>query len=441
MEKEKVKQVENVLYSNHVIDNRKIHMTETLKYLLSRPEYRSLDVAVGYFYISGLLLVKEEITDFMDKRNGHFRILMGNETNGSTVNVLDGSNFSDYSALIKDKTKTDTSHISDAEFLSKINEWIENGQMEVKVYVGDADYFHAKSYLFASTLDAQHGTAIVGSSNFSKAGLEGNTELNVMSEDGYLALHRWYSDLWTSPNEVTDFSPDLINIVRASGAKKTIQEYKSVKETYYDFANLYGKPYSKLDPTQDWVKELYAHQRTGVVKVKEKIDSFGTAVLSDGVGLGKTRTAAGVIRLYLQSETINNILVIADTKLEEQWHSELKAVGVTPSQYTYTSRQKLLQIPTDQLVKAQYTLIIIDEAHQGFKNNNTEVYRKVAVIKQGTPGVKGLMLTATPWNNSRNDVLNIGSLFLNVDQIPQDRSYKQYYLLSLIELQTKLLIG
>lgn len=134
----------------------------------------------------------------MDKRNGHFRILMGNETNGSTVNILDGSKYQDYSGLIKEKTSQDTSKISDVEFLSKINEWINNGQMEVKVYVGDANYFHAKSYLFASTLDAQHGTAIVGSSNFSKAGLEGNTELNVLSEDGYLALHRWYSDLWTS---------------------------------------------------------------------------------------------------------------------------------------------------------------------------------------------------------------------------------------------------
>src|SRR5699024_10156762 len=177
---------------------------------------------------------------------------------------------------------------------------------------GDANYFHAKSYLFASTLNSDRGTAIVGSSNFSRAGLEGNTELNVLTQDGFFALHNWYNELWLSNKEVTDFSPDLIKIVKSSGAKRPLQEYQPVKETYYNFANMYGKPYAELDTNQDWVKGLFQNQRSGIISIKEKLDSFDTAVLSDGVGLGKTRTAAGVIRLYLASETVHRILVIAD---------------------------------------------------------------------------------------------------------------------------------
>ena len=86
---------EDQLFGRKVIDNRNVSMTDALKYLLKKEEFRILEVAVGYFYISGLLLLKEEFTNFMDNRNGHFRILMGNETNGATVNVLDSGKYDD----------------------------------------------------------------------------------------------------------------------------------------------------------------------------------------------------------------------------------------------------------------------------------------------------------------------------------------------------------
>lgn len=430
--------LEEELFSKKVIDNRNVSMTDALKYLLKQEEFKTLDVAVGYFYISGLLLLKDEIVNFIDNRNGHFRILMGNETNGATVNVLDDSKFDNYAELIHESTEKDTKTISDKAFLGKVTEWIRDGKIEIKIYTGTANYFHAKSYLFASSLNANRGTAIVGSSNFSKAGLEGNTELNVLTEDGFFALHQWYNNLWFSKDEVTDFSLDLIKIAISNGAKETLQQYKPVKETYYDFANIFAQPYAELDMNKEWVQELFPHQRSGIISVKEKLDSLNTAVLSDGVGLGKTRTAAGVIRLYLETESINRILIIADTKLKDQWHDELKAVGITKHEYEYISRQQLVNMDYDQLKENDnYTLVVIDEAHLGFKNNNTEAYKKVLYMKQCNPNVKGLLLTATPWNNAREDVINIGSLFLKVDAIPNDRKYKQYFLLSPNKLTNK----
>ena len=429
--------LEEELFSKKVIDNRNVSMTGALKYLLKQEEFKTLDVAVGYFYISGLLLLKDEIVNFIDNRNGHFRILMGNETNGATVNVLDDSKFDNYAELIHESTEKDTKTISDKAFLGKVTEWIRDGKIEIKIYTGTANYFHAKSYLFASSLNANRGTAIVGSSNFSKAGLEGNTELNVLTEDGFFALHQWYNNLWLSKDEVTDFSPDLIKIAISNGAKETLQQYKPVRETYYDFANIFAQPYAELDMKKEWVQELFPHQRSGIISIKEKLDSLNTAVLSDGVGLGKTRTAAGVIRLYLETESINRILIVADTKLEDQWHDELKAVGIKGREYEYISRQRLVNMDYDQLKDNNYTLIVIDEAHLGFKNNNTEAYKKVLYMRQCNPNVKGLLLTATPWNNAREDVINIGSLFLKVDAIPNDRKYKQYFLLSPNKLTNK----
>ena len=430
--------LEEELFSKKVIDNRNVSMTDALKYLLKQEEFKTLDIAVGYFYISGLFLLKDEIVNFIDNRNGHFRILMGNETNGATVNVLDDSKFNNYAELIHESTEKDTKTISDKAFLGKVTEWIREGKIEVKIYTGTANYFHAKSYLFASSLNANRGTAIVGSSNFSKAGLEGNTELNVLTEDGFFALHKWYNSLWLSKDEVTDFSPDLIKIAASNGAKETLQQYKPVKETYYDFANIFAQPYAELDMKQKWVQELFPHQRSGIISVKEKLDSLNTAVLSDGVGLGKTRTAAGVIRLYLETESVNRILIVADTKLKDQWHDELEAVGIKEEyEYEYISRQQLVNMDYAQLKDNNYTLMVIDEAHLGFKNNNTEAYKKVLYMRQNNPKVKGLLLTATPWNNAREDVINIGSLFLKVDAIPNDRKYKQYFLLSPNKLTNK----
>lgn len=193
-----------------------------------------------------------------------------------------------------------------------------------------------------------------------------------------------------------------------------------------------------MDTNKEWVKSLFPHQRSGIVSVKEKLDSLNTAVLSDGVGLGKTRTAAGVIRQYLETESINRILIIADNKLKDQWHDELQAVGIKTNEYEYISRQQLVNMDYSQLKDNNYTLIVIDEAHLGFKNNNTEAYKKVLYMRQNNPKVKGLLLTATPWNNAREDVINLGSLFLKVDAIPNDRRYKQYFLLSPNKLTNKI---
>lgn len=426
---------EKQLFGEHVIDNRRIKMTDALRYLLNDTEFKNLDIAVGYFYISGLLLLKEEVTDFINGRGGKLRILMGNETNGATVNILSNSKFSDYKAFMQDKAEKDASEITDKEFLYQVNQWLKESKLDVKVYTGTANYFHAKSYLFANKPDSYRGTAIVGSSNLSKAGLEGNTELNVLTQDSYSALHNWFLSLWNSQEEVSNFSPELIKISHVENYKHKPdkaekQEYKPVSDTYYDFANLFARPYTKLDTNVDWVAGLYPHQRSGVVLIKEKLDTFNTAVLSDGVGLGKTRTAAGVIRLYLGQNPNYRVLVLADNKLKRQWKEELEAVGIPWGKYDYMSRQEMLKKPLDKLMARLYDLIVVDEAHLGFKNSETKAYRHLFKLHQSQPTIKGLMLTATPWNNTRQDVINIGSLFINIDAIPNNRDYKQYFLTS-----------
>ncbi|MCW0996779.1 helicase-related protein [Streptococcus anginosus] len=429
------KELESQIFQRRVIDNRQVSMTDTVKFLISEDSTQTLRLAVGYFYISGLLLIKDEFTKFMMEHNGSVQVMMGNQTNQETVDVLSAKSSKEYLEELPSLMSDDIDGILEEEdFLKLVRQWINEGRIEVKVYTGEANYFHAKSYLFSQSFSSSQGKAVVGSSNFSKNGLEGNTELNVFGQDNYFALNDWYSELWES-DEVESFSAELIEIVKGKFPNwQTGEPYKTVQETYYDFAQIYGKPYAELDENSDWIEHLYPHQRIGVIDIWDKLNTYGTAILADGVGLGKTRTTAGIVKTSLDKNPGLRTLIIADNKLKVQWTEELAILGIDSSKFQYLSREKFALSNGKELEQmAQlFDLVIVDEAHLGFKNRGTRAYRNLQIVDQHAISlgkkIKGLMLTATPWNNSRKDVLNLGSLFLDIDSIPSNRHYQQYFL-------------
>ena len=431
-------QAKKQLYHKKVVDNREVTMEFALNDLLSQSTINRLNVAVGYFYISGLILIKEKFTEFMDVHQGKLNILMGNETNKMTVDTIDtaytiaestdvylkNSYLSAFQTDIKSLDETDQT------FLLKFLEWVEQERIEVKVYTGTANYFHAKSYLCYSKENELIGHSIVGSSNFSKNGLLGNTELNVYSADGFLALNEWFTSVWQS-DEVEPFSQELIKVIhRVYPEINNNKRYKPTSETYYDFANIFAKPYFELDDNEIW-DTLYAHQRSGILKIQDKMMQFGSAILADGVGLGKTRTTAGVIRLALQSNKELKAVIIADKKLHDQWKSDMDALFIDYSEFKFLNRETFALMKPQQLDELAdgYGLMVIDEGHLGFKNRNTTAYRHAEYVYSRANGnMKGLILTATPWNNRREDVINIGSLFLDVENIPANRAYRNYFM-------------
>lgn len=419
------------LYTKRVIDNRNVKMVDAIKELLGKADVHSLDVAVGYFYLSGLLLIKDEFIRFMTEQQGHFSILMGNETNQATQQLLAAKDANEnYFEQLPEIISQDTMTVSDTDFLRQVGQWINQRRIEVKVYTGEANYFHAKSYLFCHSAEGLDGYALVGSSNFSRNGLEGNTELNVMSRDTFPVLKEWFDTIWQS-NEVEPYDEKLIAAIEQKVPSLANEKlYQTVSETYHDYATLFGVPYADLDAYLPWVKMLYPHQRSGVVEISDKLNTFGTAVLADGVGLGKTRTTAGIIRQGLDQGTIHQVLLIADSKLATQWVEEMATVGVHQNCFQQMTRQHftLLKKPKLDLLAKQYDMIVIDEAHLGFKSRKTKAYAHLQyVFETSGEKIKGLLLTATPWNNSREDVLNLGSLFLSVDRIPSDRKYRDIF--------------
>ena len=81
---------------------------------------------------------------------------------------------------------------------------VAEGKVEVRTYLRSP--LHAKAYLCWYDNHAEPGAAVVGSSNLTLAGFEGNTELNVrVSGDAEMAaLKEWFDDLWDESEDISD---------------------------------------------------------------------------------------------------------------------------------------------------------------------------------------------------------------------------------------------
>jgi superfamily II DNA or RNA helicase len=151
------------------------------------------------------------------------------------------------------------------------------------------------------------------------------------------------------------------------------------------------------------------------------MQDFGVVVCADAVGLGKTRLAAAVARLYREQKGQAKIAIVAAKKLFPNWERELAELGFNLSDYELYNKNLMSRKGSSFSENFNRyggpDLVIIDEAHEGIRNNNNRIH-KTCVELQQSDRASGrqrhfLLLTATPWNNSRKDIYNILSPFIS----------------------------
>src|SRR3954468_17103328 len=69
--------------------------------------------------------------------------------------------------------------------------------------------------------------------------------------------------------------------------------------------------------------QLRSHQRNGVSRIMQSLGEYRGALLCDAVGLGKTFTAAAVMRQFASS------VVVAPASLIPMWSDSLERAGVS----------------------------------------------------------------------------------------------------------------
>lgn len=179
----------------------------------------------------------------------------------------------------------------------------------------------------------------------------------------------------------------------------------------------------------DAAVDLNPHQIEAALFALQNPLSKGV-LLADEVGLGKTIEAALVLGQYW-AERRRRLLVICPASLRRQWASELAEkfhlpVQVLDSRTWKEARKGGVYNPFDQdiisIVSINFAvglekvigaipwdLAVIDEAHK-LRNAHRESHRTGQAIKRALAGVRKLLLTATPLQNSLLELYGLSTI-------------------------------
>jgi len=371
---------------------------------------RFFDCLVGYFFISGFYKLHPALT-----KTEHIRILIGIKTDRAAYELIQAAKRQQEIALeshaqVREQLpgeilsefqrSGDTSEIEEG--VRKFVGWIKAGKLEIRAY--PSERVHAKLYIMTfHEGDRDKGRVITGSSNFTEAGLHANLEFNVELKnrsDYDFALQK-FNELWARSVDVTKDYVTTIE-VKSPYAQFTPHELY-LKFLYEYFRGELNLP-SELDdiylPTG--FKKL-RYQEEAVLNARKVLDEYGGAFLSDVVGLGKTYMSA------LLAQQLNEpCLVIAPPHLLDEhnpgsWRNVFRDFGVRG--YFCESLGKLGSLLDRDLQK--FTTVFIDESHR-FRTEDTQSYEMLAQICRGK---RVVLVSATPLNNTPQDILSQIKLF------------------------------
>ncbi len=410
-------------------ENLKVH-----EWISKYTEEGTFDIVTGYFTIGALAYFSQEVKEKIES----FRLVLGDIVNIDAVNdrTLDllNENITVEAALKLSKVAQEA-----VKFL-KLN------KVEAKTL--EPNFCHAKAYLFKpNNNDDRDIYFISGSSNLTEAGIglkqTNNVELNI-AETGnnsqYKELALWFNDLWKKPQAHKNKT-----LTDESGKKYTkpfkqylIEEIEKIfvkytpKELYYKVLfELFGSQILNDQNDPDFAKQvgrlensvifntLYDFQQKGVLSLIKMLQKYNGAILADAVGLGKTWSALAVMKFFqLQGR---EVILLCPKKLQHNWNRYRK------NQESKFERDKLeyfirfhTDLEFDRMDKEKYRaeladtlfindkpkLIVIDESHN-LRNDKSKRYKFfVDEILKRNEDIKVLMLSATPINNSLNDIRN-----------------------------------
>jgi len=284
---------------------------------------------------------------------------------------------------------------------------LEEGRVHVKMHLAFA--LHAKLYLcHMQDRTAADRKGFLGSSNLTYAGLQRQGELNidVLDGDATHKLQAWFDERWADRLSV-DANCILIQLLDASWvSQRTLPPYLIHLKLAYHLSRDARQGLIEFDVPTAIRSKLLDFQTAAVRITARRIMVQGGAMIADVVGLGKTMTATGVA-LTLQERHGYETLIIAPKNLVDMWQEYLDEYRLLGRVLSRTQVHNALP------ALRRFRLVVIDESHH-LRTRNRRDYRYIRdYITQNEPKV--LLLTATPFNRSMEDVANQLGLFLSDD--------------------------
>lgn len=415
--------------------NLKVH-----EWIAKYTEAGTVDIVTGYFTIGALAYLSEKI----NQKIHNFRLILGDIV---SLDQIENRPLDLLNENITIEAALNLSHLSQkaVDFLK---------QDKVKAKTLEPNFCHAKCYLFEPTNnDDRNKYFISGSSNLTEVGIglkhTSNLELNI-AETGnnsqYKELVEWFENLWDKPQahkEKTIISKDGL-IQKQNFKQYLIDEIEKIfikytpREIYYKILfELFGNQILEIENDPEFNRQvgrlentaifsaLYDFQKKGVLSLIRMLQKYDGAILADAVGLGKTWSALAVMKFFQMQG--REVILLCPKKLESNWRRykedqeskfEVDKLKFFIRFHTDMNSDRLNSY-SDRADKLfgddKPKLIVIDESHN-LRNDKSNRYKfLVDKVLKKNQDIKVLLISATPINNSLNDVRNQFKLMVQGD--------------------------
>ncbi len=385
--------------------------------LQNRKNPVSLSIASGYFNPGGFFLLAKQLESLAD-----LRLLLGTEPDrvdriewpkpGETA----GEGYDEVrirralqaneNDIARDRDLLGFSEELDGNLKRMIRYFRGKGNTRVEVRRYEKRFLHGKAFIIA-----EEEGAVVGSSNFTHAGLATNLELDVgnyqPSVTGRIA--RWFEDLWQESEPY-----DLAKIYEAR-----FQPY----DPHLIYLRVLWERYGR-EVEEERVGEaplpLTTFQSDGIIRAERILDDHNGVIVADGVGLGKTFIAGELLRRATRERRQRALLICPAALRDGMWSTfqdKFQLYFETVSFEQLASDVKLGG-DADHLRHAldDYALVVVDEA-QAFRNPSTKRAHALRLLLRGANPKDLVLLTATPVNNSLWDLYYLLSYFIGHDAV------------------------
>jgi ERCC4-related helicase len=416
-------------------ENKKVH-----EWISQYTEAGKLDIVTGYFTIGALSFLSRQVND----KIGNFRLVLGDIVN---VDIEDNRPLD----LLNENISIEASLKLSSVAQEAVN-FLKQDKVIAKTL--EPNFCHAKNYLFnPSENDDRKKYFISGSSNLTEAGIglktTNNVELNIAetgNNNQYKELVSWFDNLWIRPQAHKDKT-----IIHNDGTKTKVdfKEYLiheiekifikyTPREIYFKILfELFGSQLIEQENDPDFSRQvgrlensviynaLYDFQKKGVLSLIRMLQKYNGAILADAVGLGKTWSALAVMKFFqLQGR---EVLLLCPKKLENNWkrYKKNQDSKFEKDQFDFFVRfhtdmsEERLEKYDDRADKFftndKPKLIVIDESHN-LRNDKSNRYKfLLEQVLKPNEDIKVLLLSATPINNSLNDIRNQFKLMVQGD--------------------------
>jgi len=458
------------------------NMTEVIKACLVDKSVNEVYFATGFWDLRGTELIFDELSQFLEREDSKFKLLIGQDP------YLYASDVDKYKTGSYDKQKNawrvDLDNFEAQEKYVKVVQMLvdnlkdkNNEKFQIHVYKPDGDiqdqFLHSKCYVFKGVdkeEECETGYGIIGSTNFTQKGFEGNSELNILEiePNNVISLTpnypkdkthlQWFLEKWSDSQP---WEKEFLLLVNQSKMASKIDFIEP--EPPIPFIPDNDKPCDHLTPYELYIKLLNykfgdlldvdstqaieSYLPKGYYPLEYQIDAVkqcfgimrahGGFMLADVVGLGKTIVGTLIIKHFLNypdDDHNRKVLIVTPPAIKFAWvdtirefdkdegnHMEPLIDFITTGSIANLLDEKVEDADDDSgdfdgtLKCENYGLIIIDESHK-FRNNETNMYKSIdeliAQIGMNTGVYPYIgLLSATPQNNSPEDLRNQIYLF------------------------------